>query len=95
MFREIFDFEENDRSRKEMKRDYREMEESHRGVVKFKHLIGRWRYFVWLDIDYYLTSSEDFGHALKDIDARNVLDAITVPLTESEQEEDINEDAAR
>jgi hypothetical protein len=41
MFREIFDFEENDRSRKEMKRDYREMEESHRGVVKFKHLIGR------------------------------------------------------
>lgn len=41
MFRELFEFNENDRNRKEMKRDYREMEQIHKGGVKFKHLIGK------------------------------------------------------
>ena len=86
MFREIFDYQENDRNRKEMKKDYKEMERRHKGGVKFKHLIGK---TCGLNIlDYYLTSSEDFGHALKDIDARNVLDAISLQLTDSELEEE-------
>ncbi len=43
-----------------------------------------------------MTSSEDFGHALKDIDARHVLDAISLQLTESElEEEEQEENAAR
>ena len=41
MFRELFEFNENDRNRKGMKRDYREMEQIHKGGVKFKHLIGK------------------------------------------------------
>jgi hypothetical protein len=40
MFREIFDFEENDRNRKDLKRDYKALEADHKSV-KFKHLIGR------------------------------------------------------
>jgi hypothetical protein len=40
MFREIFDYEENDRNRKDLKRDYRALEADHK-AVKFKHLIGK------------------------------------------------------
>ena len=53
---------------------------------------------VWIFLlDYYLTSSEDFGHALKDIDARNVLDAISLQLTDSdlEEEQQFEDDAAK
>lgn len=46
MFRELFDYPENDRNRKEMKRDYRHMEERHKGNVKFKHLIGKTLIYV-------------------------------------------------
>lgn len=39
MFKELFACEENDRSKKQIKKDYRSLEKSHR-QVKFKHLIG-------------------------------------------------------
>jgi len=40
MFRELFSFEENDRDKRDLKKDYRELESNHR-QVKFKHLIGK------------------------------------------------------
>lgn len=39
LFREMFKFEENDRHKKQIKKDYREIEQIN-GQVKFKHLIG-------------------------------------------------------
>jgi hypothetical protein len=46
-------------------------------------------------LDYYLTSSEDFGRSLKDIDARHVLHAINLQLTDSELEEELHQDDAK
>ena len=42
MFKEIFDFDENDRNRRDLKKDYKELESMHEQGVKFKHLIGKW-----------------------------------------------------
>jgi hypothetical protein len=42
-----------------------------------------------------LTSSEDFGRSLKDIDARHVLHAISLQLTDSELEEELHQDDAK
>lgn len=42
-----------------------------------------------------MTSSEDFGRSLKDIDARNVLHAISLQLTDSELEEELHQDDAK
>ena len=39
LFREMFKFEENDRHKKQIKKDYKEIEQIN-GKVKFKHLIG-------------------------------------------------------
>lgn len=75
MFREIFDFEENDRNRKDLKRDYKALEADHK-TVKFKHLI-----------DFYLTSSEDFGHSLKAVDSRRVLESLNMQESSSNEEE--------
>jgi len=49
---------------------------------------------TWFEycVDYYLTSSEDFGRSLKDIDARHVLHAISLQLTDSELEEELHQD---
>jgi hypothetical protein len=79
MFREIFDFEENDRNRKDLKRDYKALEADHKSV-KFKHLIGM-KYSLPSHhsfIDFYLTSSEDFGHSLKAVDSRRVLESLNM-----------------
>lgn len=64
IFKDLFSHEENDRGKKQLKKDYRALEKSKRHV-KFKHLI-----------DYYLSSSEQFGQALKQVDARVVIDAL-------------------
>jgi hypothetical protein len=40
-FKELFRYEENDRFRRQLKRDYREIEEGKKHGVKFKHLIGK------------------------------------------------------
>ena len=42
-----------------------------------------------------MTSSEDFGRSLKDIDARHVLHAISLQLTDSELEEELHQDDAK
>ena len=50
MFKELFHFEENDRTRKELKKDYRYIEKDHRGHVKFKHLIGKRALFFNINV---------------------------------------------
>lgn len=86
MFREIFDFEENDRNRKDLKRDYKALEADHK-TVKFKHLIGKWLTFLNHSIDFYLTSSEDFGHSLKAVDSKRVLESLNMQESSSNEEE--------
>ena len=36
----MFNFEENDRDKKELKKDFKKIEKKHNGKVKIKHLIG-------------------------------------------------------
>lgn len=87
MFREIFDFEENDRNRKDLKRDYKALEADHKSV-KFKHLIGlKYSLPSHSFIDFYLTSSEDFGHSLKAVDSRRVLESLNMQENSSNEEE--------
>ena len=40
-FKDLFNYEENDRDKKELKRDYKKLEKDQSGNVKFKHLIGK------------------------------------------------------
>ena len=46
-FKTLFKFDENDKSKKELKKEFKKMDKKHKGNLKFKHLI-----------DFYLTSSE-------------------------------------
>ena len=39
-FKSLFHFDENDRDKKALKKDYRRLEKEYSGKVKFKHLIG-------------------------------------------------------
>lgn len=64
-FKQLFHYEENDRDKKDLKKDFKKIEKKHRGTVKFKHLI-----------DYYLTSSELFAKSLDFIDTNKILDGL-------------------
>jgi hypothetical protein len=52
-YSELFGYEENDRDRKALKKDYRALKNFH-GKIKFKNLL-----------DFYLTSSSTFEDSLK------------------------------
>lgn len=39
-FKELFSFEENERDKKQLKKDFKRMEKKNSGKVKFKHLLG-------------------------------------------------------
>ena len=39
-FKNLFNFEENDRDKSDLKRDFKKLEKEHKSRVKFKHLIG-------------------------------------------------------
>lgn len=54
----MFKFDENDRTKKEVKKDFKKIDKEHKGKIKFKHLIGKSKYtLIWI-IDYYLGSSD-------------------------------------
>ncbi|CDW78000.1 UNKNOWN [Stylonychia lemnae] len=74
-FKELFAFEENDRDKKQLKKDFKKIEKQNKGQVKFKHLL-----------DYYLSGSENFGGQMKEIDSRKILEAL-----ESENDQGFNE----
>ena len=40
-FKELFSFQENDRTKKELRRDFTLLNQSCEGQIKFKHLIGK------------------------------------------------------
>jgi hypothetical protein len=67
LFKDLFRFEENERSKKQLKRDYRAMEQNTSSSVKFKHLL-----------DHYLHAgaSEQFGETLKQVDAKQIVRAL-------------------
>jgi hypothetical protein len=44
-FKELFNYEENDRNRKDLKRDFRTIHRLQDGKVKFKSLVGKNHYF--------------------------------------------------
>ena len=59
----MFDFVENDRSKKDLKRDYKEVKKiSKNDKVKFKHLV-----------DFYLRSGDSFYESLKFMDSNKIL----------------------
>lgn len=43
-FKELFNYEENDRSRKDLKRDYKTIYRLQDGKVKFKSLVGKYHF---------------------------------------------------
>ena len=74
-FLEFFHFEENDREKKQLKKDFKEIVKNIADVndssiskssykdakIKFKHLV-----------DYYLTSGTEFGKMLRSIDSESI-----------------------
>ena len=76
-FKELFAFEDNDRDKKQLKKDFKKIEKLNKGgSVKFKHLLGKsfriykvydFIYLLFFDdnnifsIDYYLSGSEVYG----------------------------------
>lgn len=62
-FYQLFDFVENNRSKKDLKVDYKEIKSLNNvEKVKFKHLV-----------DYYLRSGDDFYESLRSIDSNKIL----------------------
>lgn len=61
----MFKFDENERDKKDLKKDFKTLNKKHNGKVKFKHLI-----------DFYLTSSEEFAVSLENIDTGKILDGL-------------------
>ena len=62
-FYQLFDFVENNRSKKDLKADYKEIKRTlNVDKVKFKHLV-----------DYYLKSGDDFYESLRSIDSNKIL----------------------
>ena len=45
-FKDLFNFHENDRDKKDLKKEYKKIEKKHHGKVKFKHLIGKHILFI-------------------------------------------------
>lgn len=74
-FLEFFNFEENDRDKKQLKKEFKDIAKNMVDVndsavskssykdakIKFKHLV-----------DYYLTSGSDFGKILRSFDHENI-----------------------
>lgn len=73
-FKDLFYFEENDRSKKELKKEFANLEKDHRGRLKFKHLI-----------DHYLGSGRDFKDSLSAVDAGAILDSLSNQSSEMER----------
>jgi hypothetical protein len=75
----MFKFDENDRDKKELKKNFKKIEKEHKGKVKFRHLIGINNFLFnhsKTKIDFYLTSSEDYTDCMKSIDASAILDSL-------------------
>ena len=68
-FKELFVFEENDRDKKQLKREFKSMLQLYGGRINFKNLI-----------DFYLNSSELFTESLKKVDANRILEGISKSL---------------
>lgn len=83
-FKELFNYEENDRNRKDLKRDFRTIHRLQDGKVKFKSLV-----------DFYLTSSAQFARCIKQIDAGSVLQSIEANYDNSMGAERFNESILR
>jgi len=56
-FNELFDYPENDRSKKELKRDFKDLNQTYNSKIKFKSLVGKQNFPKYDFLDYYLTSS--------------------------------------
>ena len=64
-YNELFGYEENDRDKKMLKKDYRALKNFH-GKIKFKNLLGKYPFHHQpFPIDFYLTSANQFEDTLK------------------------------
>ena len=71
----MFLFDENERDKKDLKKDFKKLEKKYKNNVKFKNLIGI-THILLIFIDFYLTSSEVFGKSLENIDTGKILDGL-------------------
>ena len=64
-FKELFRYEENERDKKALKKDWKKLDKQFKAELKFKHII-----------DFYLGSSDQLASCLYDISAKKVLDCL-------------------
>ena len=64
-FKDLFKYEENDRDKKELKRDFKKIEKKYKQPLQFKDLI-----------DYYLKSSQLFEKSLEGISVKKILSGL-------------------
>ena len=77
-FKELFKFEENDRDKRDLKKEFKAIDKKMKSRVQFKDFIGKpSSVFNKVYIDFYLCSSEMFAEALNCIDAKRVTAAIS------------------
>ncbi len=93
-FKELFNYEENDRSRKDLKRNFRTIHRLQDGKVKFKSLVGK-KHVPLISLDFYLTSSAQFARCIKQIDACSILQSIEANYDNSLGAERFNESILR
>ena len=70
-FKELFRYEENDRDKKTLKKDWKKLDKQFKQELKFRHVI-----------DFYLGSSDQLASCLFDISAKKVLSSLEVGSAE-------------
>jgi hypothetical protein len=79
-YSELFGYEENDRDRKALKKDYRALKNFH-GKIKFKNLL-----------DFYLTSSSSFEDSLKLISGQKIIHSLQTRKVSNSSEGELDSD---
>jgi len=70
-FKELFRYEENDRDKKALKKDWKRLDKQFKSELKFRHII-----------DFYLGSSDQLASCMFDISAKKLLDSLDVGSAE-------------
>jgi len=78
-FKELFRYEENDRDKKALKKDWKKLDKKFKSELKFKDII-----------DFYLGSSDSLAQCLVDVSSKKILASI-----DSETPECFNESIMR
>lgn len=70
-FKELFRYDENDRDKKALKKDWKKLDKQFKSELKFRHII-----------DFYLGSSDQLASCLFDISAKKLLSSLDIGAAE-------------